>query len=208
MIVSRFSSLLFGLACALLAGTAAAQEFAIKEGDATVSALNFGQGEHVVIALHGNRANRSFFNDYANEFANAGLRVIAIDWPGTAGAGYNELGMAVRYAREQGAKKLSLLGFSRGAELAANYAKAQPDGDFDTLVLLSTVDDQGIPLAKTKKLFVFNKSDSIARWAPMAANKSAEPKEVIALGGNGHPVKALVAEKADLMQDVIATLKR
>ncbi|MRR50121.1 MAG: alpha/beta fold hydrolase [Rhodocyclaceae bacterium] len=201
--------LLVALTGLALAGSASAQEaFDIKQGDSIVSALNFGQGDHVVIALHGNRGSRDFFADYGPDFAKAGLRVISINWPGTAGAGFSELSAAVKYAKEQGSKKVSLLGFSRGAELAANFARSQGDGEFDTLVLISTVDDQGLAMAKTKKVFAFNKGDSIARWAPASAEKSAEPKMVFALGGGGHPIKSLVAEKADLMQDVIAAIKK
>lgn len=199
---------LFGLACLVLAGSAIAQEFDIKQGDATVGAVNYGKGDHVLIAIHGFRQNRNFFKDYGDQIAKAGFRVIAIDWSADRGAGFKEVDAAVKFAREQGAKKISLLGTSRGAELAANFAKAQPDGEFDTLVLLSSIDDQGIPLAKTKKLFIFNKYDSNASWTPTAADRSVEPKQLITLGGSGHGMAPLLAEKADLMQDVIAALKR
>ena len=47
-----------------------------------------------------------------------------------------------------------------------------------------------------------------ARWQPRAAEMSAEPKQVIMLDGSGHGIRALVDEKPDLMQDVIAALKR
>lgn len=204
----KLRNLLFGFVCVALAGSAIAQEFDIKQGDAIVSALNFGKGDHVVIALHGYQQDRNFFKGYGDEIAKAGFRVISIDWSGNRGSGFNEVGAAVKFAREQGAKKLSLLGTSRGAELAANYARAQPDGEFDTLVLLSSIDDKGIPLTKTKKLFVFSKYDSKASWTPTVADKSAEPKQLIMLGGSGHGLSNLVAEKADLMQDVIAALKR
>ena len=204
----KLRNLLFGFVCVALAGSANAQEFDIKQGDAIVSALNFGKGDHVVIALHGYQQGRNFFKDYGDEIAKAGFRVISIDWSGDRGSGFNEVGAAVKFAREQGAKKLSLLGTSRGAELAANYARAQPDGEFDTLILFASIDDQGIPLTKTKKLFVFSKYDSKASWTPTVADKSAEPKQLIMLGGSGHGLSNLVAEKADLMQDVIAALKR
>lgn len=204
----KLRNLVFGLVCITVASGAIAQEFDIKAGDAAVSALNFGQGDHVVIALHGTDGGRSQYKGYGEELAKAGFRVIAIDWPATSGGGFKELGTTVKFARDNGAKKISLLGYSRGAELAANYARAQPDGEFDTLVLLSSADEVSIPLTKTKKLFIFNKYDSIARWGEASANKSAEPKQIISLGGRGHQISALVSEKADLMQDVIAALKR
>lgn len=200
--------LTFGLICAALAASVVAQEFDIKQGDAVIGALNYGTGDHITIALHGRRGNRTFLKEYGDEIAKAGLRIISINWSGERGSGFSEVGAAVKFAREQGAKKLSLLGYSNGAELVANYARAQPDGEFDTVILFSSDDDQGIALNKTKKLFIFNRYDSSARWAPTAADRSAEPKQVIALGGSGHPIATLVAEKADLVQDVIAALKR
>jgi dienelactone hydrolase len=204
----KLTRVLLGLACITLAGSALAQELEIRQGEMVVGATNFGEGDHVVIALHGNRGSRAFFKDYGDEFARSGLRVISIDWPGKPGTGARELGAAVQFAREQGARKLSLVGFSRGAELAASYASAQADGEFDTVVLLASGGDQGIPLTKTKKLFIYNKYDSIARWTPVAAGKSAEPKQVIALGGSGHGIRWLVEEKPDLIREVIAELKR
>ncbi len=199
---------LFGLVCATIASCAVAQEFDIKQNDAVVGALSYGKGDHVVIALHGRRNPLTFLKENGDEIAKGGFRVISISWSGQSGAGFNEIGAAVKYAREQGAKQISLLGHSAGAELVANYARAQPDGEFDTVILFSSVDDKGIALTKTKKLFIFNKYDSIARWAPTGADKSAEPKQVVALGGSGHQVGDLVSKKADLMQDVIAALKR
>ncbi len=204
----KLRNLLFGFVCIALAGSTIAQEFDIKQGDAVVGALNYGQGDHVVIALHGYQQSNNFFKDYGDEIAKAGFRVISIGWSADRGAGFKEVDAAVKFAREQGAKKPSLLGTSRGAELAANYARAQSDGEFDTIILFASIDDQGIPLTKTKKLFIFNKYDSKASWTQTVADKSAEPKQLIELGGSGHGISALVAKKADLMQDVIAALKR
>ncbi len=37
---------------------------------------------------------------------------------------------------------------------------------------------------------------------------STEPKQAIVLNGSGHGIRELVREKPDLLQDVIAALKR
>ena len=203
------------IAALLISGSAVAQvEMDIKTGDNIVSAMTMGEGEHAVIALHGAGGNtRKFFFEekgaqFAQGLAKAGFRVIAVTWSGETGGGFGEVNAAIEYAKAKGAKKISLMGHSRGGELVANYARRQPDGTFDTVVQFSSVDDQGLSLTKTKKLFAFNKYDRWANWQPSAFEKSAEPKQMIALGGSGHPVSALVSEQASLLNDVVATLKK
>lgn len=203
------------IAALLISGNVAAQvEMEIKSGDNIVSAMTMGEGEHAVIAIHGAGGNtkKFFFEDrgaqFAQGLAKAGFRVIAVTWSGETGGGFREVGAAVEHAKITGAKKISLMGHSRGGELAANYARQQSDGSFDTVVQFSSVDDQGLALTKTKKLFAFNKYDKWANWQPSAFEKSAEPKQMIALGGSGHPVSALVSEQATLLNDLVAMLKK
>lgn len=204
-----------GVGMLLAAGAAQAQvDVELTGTNGPVSAMTLGEGSHAVIALHGAGGNdkRYFFGDtgakLAHALAEAGFRVIAVTWPGTAGAGFPEVDAAMAWAKAQGATRISLLGHSRGAELAANYARQQPDGTFNTLVQLSSVDDKPVALAQTKKLFAYNKYDKFARWQPSAFEKSVEPKQKTELGGNGHPVSALVAEKTDLSQSVVGLLQQ
>lgn len=203
------------LASALLVAAANAYaqpvEVDIKNGESTVSALVFGRGsgEHTVIALHGAGQRKDLFP--ADRARARGYKVISINWaagPDGPGPGLAPLAATIRFARDAGAKKISLMGFSRGGELAARFASAQPDGDFDTLILLSAYDDQGIPLAKTKKLFVFHESDRFGRWSQVSADKSSEPKQVFALKGGAHSISALLADKPDLIDEIANALGR
>jgi pimeloyl-ACP methyl ester carboxylesterase len=204
-----------GIVAMLFAGGASAQvETDIKNGDNLVAAMTMGEGEHVVIALHGGGGNdRRFFfggngGEMGQKLAAAGFRVIAPTWSGQAGGGFNEVSTVVAHARETGAKKISLMGHSRGGELAANYSRRQEDGTFDTVIQFGSVDDQGLPMTKTKKLFAFNKYDKFANWQPKAFENSVEPKQIIALGGSGHPVSALLKEQPSLPEDVVGLLKK
>ena len=188
-------------------------EVDIKNGESTVSALVFGRGsgEHTVIALHGAGQQKDLFRPIAPGLVRRGYKVISINWaagPDGPGPGLAPLAATIRFARDAGAKKVSLMGFSRGGELAARFASAQPDGDFDTLILLSAYDDQGIPLAKTKKLFVFHESDRFGRWSQVSADKSSKPKQVFALKGGAHSISALLADKPDLINEIANVLGR
>lgn len=207
--------LLGGFVGLLMASAVSAQvDVDLKNGDAIVSAMTMGEGDHVVIALHGAGGNdRKFFfggngGEMGQKLAAAGFRVIAPTWSGQAGGGFNEVTAAVAHARATGAKKISLMGHSRGGELAANFARKQDDGTFDTVIQFGSVDDQGLPMTKTKKLFAFNKYDKWANWQPKAFENSAEPKQIMALGGSGHPVSALIKEQPTLPDEVVALLKK
>lgn len=204
-----------GIIALLIGGSAVAQvETDIKSGERVVSAMTAGQGDHVVIALHGGSGTdrRFFFSDMGGQMgqklARAGFRVIAINWAGQAGGGFHEVGVAIAYAKETGAQRISLMGHSRGGELAANYARQQDDGAFDTVIQLASVDDQGLPMTKTKKLFAFNKYDKHPMFQAAAYEKSAEPKRLIELGGSGHAVSALIKEKPDFVRDVVMLLRK
>jgi alpha-beta hydrolase superfamily lysophospholipase len=206
-------SIAVGIAAWLSGTLACAQvETDIRRSNGPVSAIVMGAGEHAVIALHGSDNDRNFFflgkgGQMGRKLANAGFRVIAVTWSGRAG-GFNEVDAAIAHAREAGAKKISLMGHSRGGELAANYALGQPDGTLDTVIQFSSADDHGLPMTLTKKLFVFNKYDRVAAWQPAAYGKSAPPKQMIELGGSGHPVSALIGEKSDLVRDVVMLLRQ
>jgi len=201
-------NLLLCFAGLTLAASVAAEEFDIKQDGVTVAALAYGSGDHVVLALPGARPgtqpNRNALKKFSAEIAEkgAGIKIVSISWS-DAGS----LAAAVRNARENGAAKVSLLGHSRGAEMIRQYASAQPEGEFNSLILLSSGDDQGIPLEKTKKLFVYNKGDAYARPTAASFEKSAEPKQMLALDGDGHLVDHLKAERPSLIDDIVEMLK-
>lgn len=207
--------LLAGLTALMTIGSAMAQvETTLQRGETKVSAITMGEGSHAIIALHGGNGNdrRYFFIErggaLGQALANAGFLVIAPTWAGQAGAGFHEVQVAIEHARALGASKISLIGHSRGGELAAGYARSQPDDTFNTVIQLNSVDDKGLPLGGTKKLFVYNKYDRFALWQPRAFDASAEPRMKLELGGSGHPVSGLIAEKPDLVDEIVAVLKR
>ncbi len=203
------------LVALLVASNAVAQvELDIKNGDRLVSALTMGEGDHVVIAVHGDERDRQYFfsNNYSSKLGQslviAGFRVVAISWGGRSANGFPEMDAAAKYAKETGAKAISLMGHSRGGGLVAAYAKQQGDGVFNTVIQLGSVDDQGLSLPTTKKLFVFSKNDRVALWQPAAYEKSLEPKEMISLEGSAHGVKYMIDANPDLVAKMVALLKK
>jgi Alpha/beta hydrolase family len=205
--------LVIGVATTCLLGPARAQqELDIKSGASVVSTLTMGHGDHAVIALHGGSGtDRNFFfqargGKLGQKLARAGFRVIAPTWAGQSGAGFSEVAAAIAHAQATGARKISLIGHSRGGELVASYALAHPDGTFDTVIQLASSDDQTLAMTKTKKLFAFSKYDKWPQWQARAYARPAEPKRIIEIDGGGHAVGAMIAEKPDLVQDLISVL--
>lgn len=191
----------------------AQEDIDLKSGDNVVTAMTLGEGEHAVIAIHGASQNRKYFfsgngAEFGQALAKAGFRVVAIEWAGRPPAGFAEVAAAIKHVRDKGAKRVSLMGHSRGGELAANYSRTLADGELNSVIQFGSVDDQGLAQTKTKKLFAFNKGDRWANWQPKAFEASSDPKQMIALGGSGHHVNTLVNEKTDLIEDVIALLKK
>lgn len=198
-----------GIAFFAIGGVALAQEFDLKQGEVVVPAFTQGNGNHVLIMLPGaaanSRSNRNWLKNMAIEITkeNDGIQAISISWQG-----HGDVAAAVQFAKENGAKKISLLGFSAGAEMAGQFASTQLDGEFDTIVLLGSIDDQGIPLKKTKKLFIHSNADGIGRWTVKSFERSADPKEILILERSGHSVKDFKAERPGLVADIASALKR
>jgi len=188
---------------------AAAQEFTIHQDGVRVDAVAIGAGDHVIVALPGARPgtkpNRNALKKLGDMVAEkqAGIKFVSISW-----GDVEDVAASVKHARVNGATKVSLLGHSRGAEMVRQFASAQPDGEFDTVILLSSGDGQGIPLEKTKKLFVYNQGDAYARPTAESFEQSAEPKQLFALDGDGHLVDHLLAERPTLIDDMVSLLQR
>jgi dienelactone hydrolase len=210
----RYAALILGFLI-IFGQPASAQEKKEIEADGNiVTAMVMGQGDHAVILVHGVHYLRGeyFFHEYGSNLgiglAKAGFRVLAPYWSHESGSfsGFRQVDTALKHALATGAKKVSIVGMSLGGELVATFVKTRPDGTFDTVIELSSVNDQGYVLPKTKKLFVFLENDQYARWQPKAFDASVEPKQMIRIEGSGHAIRDLVKKKPDLLDSLVAAL--
>src|SRR2546421_548091 len=99
------------------------------DGD-VVNADVYGSGDRAVVLAHGGRFDRTSWKPQARELADAGFRVVAIDFRAAVEARsgretpclYDEsclardVSAAIHYLRETGAKKVSLVGASSGGD--------------------------------------------------------------------------------------------
>lgn len=162
----------------------------------------YGSGEQVVVLAHGGRFTKESWTDQAEIIANAGFRVIAIDFRGRGrsrggpGSEDSEEGVrfdvsgAVDYAYETGAQSVSVVGASFGGWAAALAAARNP-GSIDRLVLLASPVDEPEKLTG-RKLFILTREDNLGEHTLRLPEireqfeRAPEPKELILLDGNTH----------------------
>jgi dienelactone hydrolase len=197
------------LAVVVLTAAAAAQElvsFPTEDGG-VVYADVYGQGERGVVLAHGGPFNKESWAQQAPVLVKAGFRVVAIDFRGrgrsrggtrasslssSSDEGYRfDVLAAVRYLRSKGAKSVSVVGASFGADAAAEAAVAEP-GEIDRLVLLAGGEVDRPELIKGRKLFVVARGDLGPGDKPRLPTirsvyeKAPGPKELVVLEGSAH----------------------
>lgn len=162
----------------------------------------YGEGERAVVLAHGGRFTKESWAEQAPVLADAGLRVVAIDFRGRGSSRGGPDGSdddvhldvlaAVRWLRDNGARTVAVVGASFGGWAAARAAIEGEPGAIDRLVLLahSPVDDpERIPGAK---LFVVARDDPYFGGGYRLDDirnqyeRAPEPKELLVLEGDAH----------------------
>ena len=115
----------------------------------TVHADLYGTADRGIVLIHGGRFTKDSWRTQAQQLVKAGFRVLAIDLRGfglsKAGPAALDPGFgspldalaAVRYLRKAGAKSVSIVGASMGADAAAGASIESAPGEIDALVLLA-----------------------------------------------------------------------
>src|SRR5918993_1350840 len=169
----------------------------------TIHAEVHGTGERAVVLVHGGRFTKESWRPQAAELVRAGFRVLAIDMRGYGASkdGPKELNTgygspldvltAVRWLHGSGARSVSLLGGSMGADAAAGASILAKPGEIDALVLLAGYADQPPAELKGRKLYVVTKDDANAAGPRLPRiQKQYEatngPKELLILEGSAH----------------------
>ena len=166
----------------------------------------YGTGDRAVVLAHGGRFDKSSWQKQARVLADAGFRVLAIDFRAAVQARsgteppclYDETCLsvdvlaAVRYLESQGAKSVSIVGASLGGGAAAQASVDARDGEIDRLVLLAHMPIAAPQKMKGRKLFVVSRGDLGSGDVPRLASvrdqydKAPRPKELVVLEGSAH----------------------
>jgi pimeloyl-ACP methyl ester carboxylesterase len=193
------------LTALLLTGLASAQThvfFPTQDGGLIYGDLH-GKGGRCVVLAHGGRFNKESWENQARELAEAGFRVLAIDFRGygaSRGPGqadplsaplHLDILAAVRYLRSNGGKTVSVVGASMGGGAAGDASIVSPPGEIDRLVLLGAAPNLPAEKLKAPVLFIVARDDASAdgpRLPRIRAqyDKAPQPKELIILDGSAH----------------------
>lgn len=177
----------------------------------------YGDGEHAVILAHGAVFNKESWDSQARLLADEGFQVLAIDFRGygrsKAGAHGRALHLdvlaAIRFLKESGAARVSVVGGSMGGGAAGHAAVESKPGDIDKLILLAASPVANPEQLKGKILFLVSKGDGIRRTVEQQYRKAPDPKELRVIGGSAHAQHIFKTEHSQsLMSAIIDWLKQ
>jgi pimeloyl-ACP methyl ester carboxylesterase len=185
----------------------------------------YGKGSRALVLAHGGRFDKGSWAMQARALAQAGYRVLAIDFrgrgrsrggparsPSDDGSRHDVLA-AVRYLRKTGARRVAVIGASFGGGAAAQAALEAP-GEIDRLVLLACEVDDPERLA-VRKLFILARDDPGSDGAPRLRgiqpqyDRALQPKELVLLDGSAHAQLIFETRQGPrLMQEILRFLRQ
>ena len=185
----------------------------------------YGKGDRGVVLAHGGRFNKESWAKQARELAEAGFRVVAIDFRGygqSKGPGQSDpmsaplhfdVLAAVRYLRKTGCTTVSVVGGSMGGGAAAYASIVAEPGEIDRIVLLAASTDGPPEKIKGRKLFITARDDTTASGTPRLVRireqyeRAPEPKELVILDGFAHAQFIFQTAQAEqLMREILRFL--
>lgn len=177
----------------------------------SINALLFGKGHHAVVLAHGAVFNKESWGDFAAALAAQGFTAMALDFrgygdskPGSKPDGlYEDILAAVRYLRQHGAVKVSVVGASMGGGAAAKASVAAKPGEIDKLVLLSPATIGRPEHLQGEILFLASQDESMAGSIKAMFEKAPDPKNLTLFEGTAHAQHIFKTEQADKLTALI-----
>jgi pimeloyl-ACP methyl ester carboxylesterase len=214
-------AILAAVALAAVAGPPKEVSFPTPDGGIVYADL-YGSGARGVVLAHGGRFNKGSWEKQARALAEAGFRVLAIDFRGRSLGGapsgsdeglHFDVLAAVRYLRKAGAKTVSIVGGSMGGGAAAEASIEAAPGEIDRLVLLAHASIEHPERMKGRKLFITARDDPRADGTPRLVGirqqyeSAPQPKELVILEGSAHAQFIFQTDQAErLMREILRFL--
>ncbi|ANB18209.1 alpha/beta hydrolase [Dokdonella koreensis] len=199
--------------------------FPTQDGGRVV-ADRYGHGDRGVVLAHGGRFDKESWQKQAQILAQAGFRVLAIDFrghgqsrggkrtdPDDEDTRFDVLA-AIRYLRATGASTVSVVGASFGGGAAAEASVEAEPGEIDRLVLLAHAAIEKPERMKGRKLFIVSRDDfsgdaKIPRLPAIRDqyDRAPGPKALVVLEGSAHAQALFETDQGErLMREILAFL--
>jgi pimeloyl-ACP methyl ester carboxylesterase len=162
----------------------------------------YGKGDRGLVLAHGGRFTKESWRKQAEAFAEAGFRVLAIDFRGYGQSWelgtetedwkhYPDVLAAVRYLHNAGVKSVSVVGASMGGDAAGDASAVSNPGEIDRIVLLGSEGGDSPERMKGRKLFIVSRNDESGDGPRLPGitehyRKAPDPKKLVVLEGSAH----------------------
>ena len=193
--------------------------FSTEDGG-TIFADLYGDGDRAVLLVHGGPFNKESWAKQAQTLAAAKFRVLAIDLRGygkSKGPGdsdpmdaplHLDVLAAVRYLRQSGAKRVSIVGGSMGGSAAGDASIQSRPGEIDRLVFLGSAPNEPAEKLKSASLFIVARDDANEDGPRLPGirkqyEKAPEPKQLIILEGSAHAQYLFQTDQAERVMNEI-----
>lgn len=194
------------------------------EDGGVVYADEYGAGERGLVLAHGGRFTKESWKAQAPVFADAGFRVIAIDFRGrgesrggpqasSADDVHLDVLAAIRYLKDNGALTVSVIGASFGGGAAAEASTRATAGRIDRLVLLAHSPIEHPEKIAAGRTLVILAKDDVSGSGPRLPRLREQyermpgPKELVLLDGSAHAQFLFETDQGErLMRELIRFL--
>ena len=197
--------------------------FPTEDGGVVFADL-YGAGPRAVVLAHGGRFNKESWAKQARILQDSGFEVLAIDFRGygkSHGPGdsdpedaplYFDVLAAVRYLHANGAKSVSVIGGSMGADAAGDASIRSRPGEIDRVVLLGAHPNDPAGKLKSAVLYIVARDDTSGDGPRLPAireayEKSPEPKKLVVVEGSAHAQYLFQTDQGErVMREILSFL--
>ena len=154
----------------------------------------YGEGPHAVLLGHGAVFDKESWDLLAKRLAAEGHQALAIDFRGygkskagrSRGGLHEDITGGIRYLREQGAVRVSVIGASMGGGAVGDAVTQLDSGEIDGLILLAAAPIRSPERLQGRKLFIVSGGDPSRSSVENQFQAASEPKKLTILPGNAH----------------------
>jgi pimeloyl-ACP methyl ester carboxylesterase len=182
-----------------------------------IFANRYGKADHAVVLAHGAVFDKESWDPFARTLAEQGFQALALDFRGygksTPGsrdrALYEDVLAAIRFLRDEGSRRVSVIGASMGGAAAGQAAVEAEPGRIHRLILLSPGPIENPREMKADKiLFIASEDEGNASRVRALFEQAPQPKSLEMLPGDAHAQHLFKTGQAERLTDAMIDFLR